>query len=1010
MLKENKSKIIHQTITTLIPRTRDQLLLLLLVLMMIAICPETYSQQYFQQEVNYKIQVTLNDKRHELSAFETLEYINKSADTLQFLYFHLWPNAYSGNNTALAKQLLHSHGKEKLFNDPQLNGSIDSLDFEVNGTPVEWSLLPSQPDICRLLLNKPLSPGQAIHITTPFRVKIPKGVTSRLGHIGESYQISQWYPKPAVYDKQGWHQMPYLDQGEFYSEFGDFDVSITLPENYTVGATGNLQNEKETQRLNKLAGDVTWLSRLGKRDSSFPASSEKMKTLRYTQARVHDFAWFADKRFHVLKGRIKLPVSGREVTTWVMFTNQEANLWLNAINYVDSAIVYFSKLVGDYPYDNYTAIQSALNAGVGMEYPGITVIGLAENDYALDEVITHEIAHSWFYSALGSNERRYPFMDESITSAYTARYMSGHYPGKKLWEVYMKKRKQARFFHVQNMPVQRIQELEWLIAARTNLEQPINLAAPDYTEMNYGIMVYNKAATAFEYLKGYLGDSLFDTTMQDYYHRWKFMHPQPEDLRGVFESHTDKDLKWFFDDLIGTTKRLDYKVVRLQNQKLLVQNNGELVSPLVVAGMMGDSICFEKWVTGFKGQQWIDLPDGNYTEIKIDPSHITPELFRLNNNIHTSGLFPKADPVHAQLLFTIEDPDKRTLMYIPSVNWNKENGFMVGMVFHNGFLIAKPVEYFFLPFYSFKDSKLEGFGRISYHITPFDHFIRMATISLEGTKFGAPDNQDYYKLKTGLNVSFRNKNLNNPFRQQASGYYITASDLFQIELPQKARMNSYLQFGYLLEKKTLINPFSVMASLEANHSYQKTSVEVNYKYSYYGKNQGLDIRLFAGTMLKNTSTSPFYAISPSGRSGREDYLYQGTYPNRFSVLPTSFWSRQMTLSEGGLISPLNDRLGFSRWLVSASLTSNLPGKAGRLAIKPFMNLLLNDHGLDEQHPSPLFFETGFKAGIWNLFEIYFPLLVSRNIESIDGSIRNRIRFVFKLDSFNQFRLRPGAAN
>ena len=983
---------------------------LLTGLMMIGLCFKASSQESFQQEVNYEIHVTLNDKRHELNAFEAIQYINKSADTLQLLYFHLWPNAYSGNNTALARQLLHSKGKEKLFDDPELNGTIDSLDFKIDDRQVEWSLLPDQPDICKLSLNSPLAPGDTLRITTPFRVRIPKGVTSRLGHIGESYQISQWYPKPAVYDKEGWHQMPYLDQGEFYSEFGNFDVSITLPKNYTVGATGNLQNELETERLNRLAADTIWKNYKGTRESYFPPSSKQMKTLRYTQSQVHDFAWFADKRFHVLKGSVRLPESGREVTTWAMFTDQQANLWEHALSYVNNSINYYSKLIGDYPYNSFTSVQSALNAGVGMEYPGITVIGLADDAYSLDEVITHEIAHSWFYSALGSNERRYPYLDESITNAYTGRYMNDQYPDKKLWETYLKKRKQAKFFHIEDMPVQRVQELEWLIQARTNLEQPINLAAADYTTMNYGIILYNKAATGFNFLKEYLGDSLFDASMQNYYQKWKFRHPQPDDLQSSFESHTDKDLKWFFNDFIRTNKRLDYKIVRLENQQLLVQNNGELLSPLVIAGMIGDSICFQKWVDGFEGQKWIELPEGNYSEIKIDPRHITPELFRLNNNIKREGFFPRADPLRAQLIFTIEDLDKRTVMYIPAINWNKENGLMIGMVFHNGFLISKPVEYFFMPFYSFNNSRLAGFGKISYNISPYERFIRRATISLEATKFGAPDNQDYHKIKTGLNLYFRNKNLRNPFQQQASGAYTAASDLFQIELPEKATMNSYVQFGYLLEKKTLINPFTILASLEAHHTYQKTSVEVNYKYSYIGKNQGLDIRLFAGTMLKNTSTVPFYSFSASGRSGREDYLYQGTFPNRFSVFPTSFWSRQMSLSEGGLVSAVTDRLGFSRWLVSTSFTSNLPGKASRVAIKPFVNLLLNDHGVDQEHNSPFFFETGIKTGIWNLFEVYIPLLVSGNIESITGSFKNRIRFVFKLDSFNQFKFKQGVAN
>jgi len=236
------------------------------------------SQEYFQQEVNHTINVSLDDKRHELNAFETIEYINNSPDTLRFLFFHLWPNGYKNNNTELAKQLFNSKGKEKLFDDPELRGYIDSLDFKIDGQPVQWNLLPGQPDICQLWLKKGLKHRDTLKITTPFHVKIPKGVTSRLGHIGESYQISQWYPKPAVYDRNGWHQMSYQDQGEFYSEFGSFDVSITLPENYIVGSTGNLQNEKEAEMLNQLAADTSWISTLDYKDVDFPPSSNELKT------------------------------------------------------------------------------------------------------------------------------------------------------------------------------------------------------------------------------------------------------------------------------------------------------------------------------------------------------------------------------------------------------------------------------------------------------------------------------------------------------------------------------------------------------------------------------------------------------------------------------------------------------------------------------------------------------------------------------------------------------------
>jgi len=966
--------------------------------------PEAFSQTCFQQEVNYNIQVSLNDKLHELNAFETIKYINNSPDTLYFIWFHLWPNAYSNNDTPLAKQLLRLNGKQRLFTDPELKGSIDSLNFEINGNQVRWNLLPGQPDICQVFLDAPLNPGDSIIISTPFRVKIPKGVTSRLGHIGESYQISQWYPKPAVYDHDGWHPMSYLDQGEFYSEFGSFEVNITLPANYIVGATGNLQNQPEIEMLDKLASDTVWFKKTDLAGTRFPTSLKQTKTLRYAANQVHDFAWFADKRFHVSKGKVKLPESGREITTWAMFTSEQAELWKDALQYVNDAIIFYSAHIGDYPYESYTVVQSALSAGLGMEYPGISVIGMVESAYSLDEVITHEIGHNWFYGALGFNERQYPYLDEGLTSAYTTRYMNEKYPDKKLWEVFVGKKKMAKFLNIDQMPIQRMQELERLVQARNNLEQPINLPATDYSDINYGVMIYNKADMAFNYLRAYLGDSVFDSAMRGYYRKLIFTHPHPNDLRNEFETQTNKDLNWFFDDLIGTTKRMDYKIVELKNHQLLVKNKGELTSPIVISGITKDSTFFEKWVDGFEGHKWIEIPPGNYTDIKIDHERNSPEICRLNNNIKKTGIFPKSDIVLTQILFSVEDPEKRSLMYIPVVNWTRENGFMAGIALHNGFILPKRFEYMVMPFYAFGNNDLAGFGRVSYNIMPFQNFIRKATISLEGTQYGAPGNQNYQKLKTGVDIYFRNKNMNSTLTQKVSGNYFAASSLYQIELEQKAEMNSFLQFGYRLEQQRLSNPFSLQANLETGNSYRKTSVELNYKVSYYGQNQGLDIRLFAGTMLRNESDIPFYAFSAGGRSGREQYLYQGSYPDRFAVFPDNFFSRQMTLSEGNLVSAVNDSLGYSRWLISLSFTSTLPKINKWLPVKPFVNLLLNDHGFGNGNNSPIFFEAGIKTGFWDLFEIYIPLVVSKNIDSVSGPFKNRIRFIFSLDSFSKENL------
>jgi hypothetical protein len=959
-----------------------------------------FPQEYFQQEVNHIITVKLDDKKNELQCFESVEYINNSPDSLDFLYFHLWPNAYSDNNTELAKEIFRRKGKGKLFNDPELRGYIDSLDFKTESHHIHWTLLPGFPDICKLLLEKPLKPGDTVIITTPFHVKIPKGTTSRLGHIGESFQISQWYPKPAVYDRTGWHQMPYLDEGEFFSEFGSYDVSITLPANYIVGATGNLQNEEEKADLDKLSSDTSWMEKTKFDGKKFPPSADQLKTLRYKENQVHDFAWFADKRFHVLKGKVRLPESGKEITTWAMFTDQEAQLWKSSITYINNAILYFSEWNGDYPYDSFTAVQSVLNTGAGMEYPGLTILGIVKSAYFLDEVIAHELSHCWFYSALGSDERRFPYMDESIASEYESRYTEVRYPDKKLWEVGFKNLKLAKFFRIENMPVQRIQELAWLIPARQNTEQPANLASYEYTYDNYSNILYYKTSQGFNYLREYLGDSLFDSIMHDYYRTWKNKHPMPEDLKAIFESGTTKDLAWFFDDFLGTTKRLDYKIIRLENKKLLIENRGELNAPFLISGMTGDSVRSVIWEDGFEGRKWIETEPEKYSEIKIDPLHKMTELYRLNNNIRTTGIFPRRDPFRLQFLYTVEDPDGRSLQYVPAFDWNSVDGFLVGVALHNGTLLPKPLEYFLMPFYSFKKQGFTGYGKISYNIIPFDNFIRLATISFEGTQFGAPGNQNFQRTKVGLDLSFRSYEMTRLVSQKAFMYYYSASDLKDIESLQWATMRSYLQLGYIRERSTKINPYKLTVSLESGKSYQKTSFDINYRYSYYGKKNGLDIRLFSGIMFKNDAEDPFYAFSGSGRSGPEQYLYQGVYPDRFSKYLTNFWSRQMTLSEGGLVTYVSDSLGYSNWICSLTLSSTLPGRASIIPVKPFVNLSVNNFSQGNPDKTVIFFEAGFKAGIWDFFEVYVPLVTTQNLNSINGIFKDRIRFIFRLDRLN----------
>ena len=445
---------------------------------------------YFQQEVNYKITATLVDSTHILKGHIEIEYKNNAPETLSEIMMHVWGNAFKNKTTAFAKQKLRNHNTEFYFADSKEYGYYEGLDFKVGKNKVSWSFDEEHIDIAKINLPQGLETGESIIITTPFTLKVPASF-SRLGHVETSYQMTQWYPKPAVYDQNGWHALPYLDLGEYYSEFGDYDVELTLPENYFVAATGTLVTENEKQRIaDRVAYTESYLQDSAYSHLEFPASSSKMKTIKFVASRVHDFAWFADKRFLIQQDQATLE-SGKKVDCNTFFTDTERELWKKSAFYVKRAVEFYSDRVGAYPYPQATAVQSALSAGGGMEYPMITVIGISGSGPALDQVITHEVGHNWFYGILASNERDHAWMDEGLNSYHDHKYMEVYYDEyDELGGIMPKKIKKQ----LEYSPLSYVYHI-W---ARIGKDQAPNTTSDDLTSINYFIGAYEKPAMSFK--------------------------------------------------------------------------------------------------------------------------------------------------------------------------------------------------------------------------------------------------------------------------------------------------------------------------------------------------------------------------------------------------------------------------------------------------------------------------------------------------------------------------------
>lgn len=472
--------------------------------------PSCYAQSvpYFQQQADFHIDVRLDTAKKALDGFLSLDYTNYSPDTLRFIWFHLWPNAYKDDRTAFSEQFLLLGRTDFYFSDDAKRGYINRLNFTVDNTSAVLEDHPLYIDIAKLVLPKPLPPGGKIKIETPFHEKLPF-VFSRGGYDGDYIMATQWYPKPAVYDREGWHPMPYLDQGEFFSEFGNYVVNITVPENYKVAATGQRTNTSVT-------GGV--------------------KTITYAQADVHDFAWFANPDLKIDSSTMQ-SVSGKTIHLFAYYKEDSEPVWKNSLQYIEETVRNREQDLGPYPYSSVTVVEAAPAFSGGMEYPTITSIQQTDDAETLNELINHEVGHNWTYAALANNERDFPWMDEGMTSFYTDHFISRKYRENLL--------KSRRNFIDKRLPVNYDNFIyRYQIAQR--IDQPIALPSQDFSGDNYYASIYYKAPVWMQRLKDYLGPEVFLECMRTYYKEWKFKHPYPSDFKHVVEQVSKRNVDSIF--------------------------------------------------------------------------------------------------------------------------------------------------------------------------------------------------------------------------------------------------------------------------------------------------------------------------------------------------------------------------------------------------------------------------------------------------------------------------------
>lgn len=573
---------------------------------------------YWTNEVDYVIETRLDPAANRVYGSEVVTVHNRSPEALTQVALNLNQNVFAPGNPR---------------NRPApVTGGFDITALSVQGTPVQLTPRrgPSVPTNVVIDLPASVPSGADFELSVEWSFEVPEG-TFRMGREGsEVFYLAQWYPQVAVYDDlEGWVRDPYMGDGEFYVDYGDFDVTISAPDGWLVGATGVLRNPDEVlgpASLERLAGAapdrvvhvVTAEERAAGQATT--ASEDGWLEWHFTAENVRDFAWGASDRYVWDATVAAYPEDGGGERTAMIHTlyRPDRPNWDRSASYAKHAIEFHSRWY-PYPYPQMTVNEGVI--GGGMEYPMITIIGGGRTPISLYAVISHELAHMWWPIVVGSDEKAHAWMDEGLGS-------------------FSEDLATPTLFTEVNSGLNTLRGYLGLAGrdAETESMRHADLYGPFG---NRGMASYGKPASVFRALRAILGEDVFDEALREYTHRWAFKHPHPLDLFWTFEDVTGEDLDWFFYPWMYTTRVMDQGIdgVRVSEDgrrvRVFLEDRGEIPMPILmeirVAGQAPVTVRVDhdEWEDG-RFEVEVGLP-GELVEIVLDPDQMLPDVNRADN-------------------------------------------------------------------------------------------------------------------------------------------------------------------------------------------------------------------------------------------------------------------------------------------------------------------------------------------------------------------------------------------
>ena len=841
----------------------------------------TAEEDYWQQFVHYKMNVRLEPETHMLTGTSSILYQNNSPDTLTMFYMHLYPNGFRSPQSLRAKEAKAFY--VALNTDTSAVGWIDITQFRIlpaDGeaeTGAAMSAFEIDDTILKATLPNPLPPGGKVRIELEFASKVRKH-NGRAGYRGTQYDFAQWYPKVCVYDENGWNNVPFHLQGEFYGEFGTFDVTMDVPFEYIVASTGVVTDGDPGWSLVQVdtsLSDADWQQAAKEMKEKIKQATENTprRTVSFHAENVHDFAWITSPDFLYEKGEWDgIPIH-------VLYRSYVKSRWTKKVTERGNrALAWLSDKFGRYPYPQLSITHGLL--GGGMEYP-MLVMNASESE----GLILHEVGHIYFYGILGNNETKEAWLDEGFTSFQTRWYMEDRYGA---WG-YDRESAMANASWLQkkrpgvtSRESNRDFALQYMSSGHN---EPISKWSQEFKDgLGYSVNAYTKGSIFYEMLRYVVGDETFQKIVHEYFARWKFKHVNEARFKAVCEDVSGMDLDWFFQQWLHDTPTVNYTLGHVSKTRMSdgsYETNVEIkredsgIMPVEVEITLPDrSKQVQRWDGREKSGTLTFRTSQQPKQVVLDPDNAV-----MDHNLMGQGQMKlEIYPEYPRMFYN--PPDAYVVTWKPNFWYNDVDGLRSGIRFNGSY--RNNYNFSLQTWFGAESKKLDGTLKYS----PKGGFQQGSNYTIYGGRmegrsfgtFGLTWNKGKYLFQGPqhrVNIGYTFTRLDDP------AYAFTEYDVDGKTVAMQnwsAGDDGFIDAGYRVNPRGISwqsdLQFNVRAGASALGSdVDFTRLDADVKLWWPGQAVGVYLRGYAGAFVGNKDDLPVqHTFSAFGADYHEQFL------------------------------------------------------------------------------------------------------------------------------------------